>query len=165
MLPVQCLSYSLACILPSLGEIEDIATMSIRLRTPTTLNKDHPPSPGTRSNHRPPPASPPVTQRQDPPTNPQDLPFTILFISSLLFRILNSTLVQTYYDPDEFWQSLEIAHRSVFGYGYLTWEWTENLRGFSYPLLFACVYKGLEILGLDDTELLVCFWNVRNEVI
>ncbi|KAJ3052759.1 hypothetical protein HK097_005715 [Rhizophlyctis rosea] len=79
----------------------------------------------------------------------------LLFISSLTLRVLNSLFVRTYYDPDEFWQSLEVAHRFVFGYGYLTWEWKEKLRGFSYPLVFANVYKALEVFGLYDTESLI----------
>lgn len=31
-------------------------------------------------------------------------------------RMLNSLVVQTYFNPDEHWQSLEVAHRLVFGY-------------------------------------------------
>lgn len=35
----------------------------------------------------------------------------------LIVRILQSTLlVKTYFNPDEYWQSLEVAHRLVFGY-------------------------------------------------
>lgn len=31
-------------------------------------------------------------------------------------RMLNAMLVQTYFNPDEHWQSLEVAHHIVFGY-------------------------------------------------
>ncbi|KAJ6296068.1 hypothetical protein OIU78_023996 [Salix suchowensis] len=27
---------------------------------------------------------------------------------------------------DEHWQALEVAHRIVFGYGHLTWEWRKG---------------------------------------
>ncbi|WFD36575.1 glycosylphosphatidylinositol anchor biosynthesis [Malassezia cuniculi] len=48
----------------------------------------------------------------------------------------------TYFQPDEYWQSLEIAHRIVFGYGYRTWEWAREppIRSVIHPLLFVPVY-------------------------
>lgn len=65
-------------------------------------------------------------------------------------------VVQTSYVPDEYWQSLEVAHKQVFGYGQLTWEWTQGIRSYLYPSFFATVYKLLELIGLDLPELLVC---------
>ena len=35
------------------------------------------------------------------------------------FRIWNALFVRTFFSPDEYWQSTEVAHRLVFGYGYL----------------------------------------------
>lgn len=70
-------------------------------------------------------------------------------------RILNCFLVQTSFVPDEYWQSLEVAHRMVFSYGYLTWEWTERLRGYTYPLIFASIYKVLHLLGKDSVQFLI----------
>ena len=32
--------------------------------------------------------------------------FTTLFLPILLFRIINAMIVKTYFDPDEYWQSL-----------------------------------------------------------
>lgn len=40
-------------------------------------------------------------------------------------------------------------------YGYLTWEWKEGIRGFSYPLLFALIYKILHLTNYDSVHLLV----------
>jgi phosphatidylinositol glycan class B len=57
--------------------------------------------------------------------------------------------VRTYFNADEFWQSLEVAHWLVFGYGHRTWEWTQALRGFAHPLLFAGPYQLLKLLRLD----------------
>ncbi|XP_075431855.1 GPI alpha-1,2-mannosyltransferase 3 [Ascaphus truei] len=74
---------------------------------------------------------------------------------TITFRILNCLLVQTSFVPDEYWQSLEVAHNMTFNYGYLTWEWSEGLRGFSYPLVFASIYKALSWLGKDDVYLLI----------
>jgi len=66
-----------------------------------------------------------------------------------IFRLLNAFSVQTFFNPDEYWQSLEIAHKITFGYGYLSWEWREGIRSFFHPLLFAAIYKFLEIFHLD----------------
>ncbi|XP_078702493.1 GPI alpha-1,2-mannosyltransferase 3-like isoform X2 [Branchiostoma floridae x Branchiostoma belcheri] len=78
-----------------------------------------------------------------------------LFLVLLTGRLLNAALVQTAHVPDEYWQSLEVAHNMVFGYGYLTWEWQAGLRGFTYPLVFASLYKLLAVLRLDSVTLLV----------
>ncbi|KAK0525777.1 glycosylphosphatidylinositol anchor biosynthesis [Tilletia horrida] len=102
-------------------------------------------------------------------------PFSVL----LLIRLLNAACAQTYFQPDEFWQSLEVAHRIVFGYGHLTWEWRDGratspsssllssddsgwdavmagspVRSIAYPAVFVPVYWALKVLALDDTFLL-----------
>ncbi|KAG6421217.1 hypothetical protein SASPL_117767 [Salvia splendens] len=64
-----------------------------------------------------------------------------IFIFCLIARIINSLLVQTYFNPDEHWQALEIAHRISFGYGHLTWEWEKGIRSYLHPLIFAALYK------------------------
>lgn len=38
-----------------------------------------------------------------------------IFLLCLAFRVVNALLIQTYFNPDEHWQSLEVAHRTVFG--------------------------------------------------
>ncbi|KAJ2409205.1 glycosylphosphatidylinositol anchor biosynthesis [Coemansia sp. RSA 2526] len=83
-----------------------------------------------------------------------DMLQTPTFGMLLALRLVNAMLVQTYIHPDETWQSLEVAHKLVFGYGFVTWEWRHGLRGFAHPMLFACVYKALQVLGLDDTRLI-----------
>ena len=40
----------------------------------------------------------------------------ILFLGLLAFRGINALMVQTSYVPDEYWQSLEVAHHMAFGY-------------------------------------------------
>ncbi|XP_020593825.1 GPI mannosyltransferase 3 [Phalaenopsis equestris] len=73
-----------------------------------------------------------------------------IFAFCLAFRALNSFLVQTYFNPDEHWQALEVAHRMVFGYGHLTWEWKNGIRSYLHPLVFAVLYKALAFLRLDS---------------
>ncbi|KAM1519977.1 hypothetical protein ACFX15_022233 [Malus domestica] len=78
-----------------------------------------------------------------------------VFALCLAFRIANALLIQTYFNPDEHWQALEVAHRITFGYGHLTWEWKKGIRSYLHPFLFAFLYKALAVLGLDTPWLMV----------
>lgn len=97
-----------------------------------------------------------------------------VFLGLLVFRILSVFIVQSWYVPDEYWQSLEVSHKLAFGwvnfyflishpfsiqrlhrYGYLTWEWTKGIRSYIHPVIIAGIYKALEALGLDDVQYLV----------
>ena len=56
-------------------------------------------------------------------------PFKVYF-AICIFRVLNCLVIQSQFDPDEFWQNLEPAYCEVFqpnqpcnGY---TWEWTRR---------------------------------------
>ncbi|PPJ55718.1 hypothetical protein CBER1_08289 [Cercospora berteroae] len=71
---------------------------------------------------------------------------TIVFIALLIFRIINSQLVQTFFQPDEYFQALEPAWQIAFGPdsgAWLTWEWQEGLRTSVHPYLFATAYKAV----------------------
>ncbi|CAJ2649668.1 unnamed protein product [Trifolium pratense] len=72
-----------------------------------------------------------------------------IFAFCLAFRILNSILVQSYFNPDEHWQGPEVAHRIAFGYGHLTWEWKQGIRSYFHPFLFVPLYKFLALMRLD----------------
>jgi len=76
--------------------------------------------------------------------NPQNF-FTI----SLMLRISSVLLTQTFFVPDEYWQSTEVAHRQVFGYGYLTWEWKAQIRSYLYPFIFEMYFQLLKMLTVD----------------
>lgn len=79
-----------------------------------------------------------------------------LFTIVLLIRLLNSLTIQTYFQPDEFYQSLEPAHHFVFGYGYITWEWREQLRSSIHPLIYAAGYKLVQALhSKNEVELVL----------
>ncbi|KAB2600234.1 GPI mannosyltransferase 3-like [Pyrus ussuriensis x Pyrus communis] len=58
-----------------------------------------------------------------------------VFAPCLAFQIANALLIQTYFNPDEHWQALEVAHRITFGY--------------LHPFLFAFLYKAIAMMGLD----------------
>lgn len=65
----------------------------------------------------------------------------MLFLALVVLRLANAFLIRTFFQPDEFFQSLEPAHALVYGYGYLTWEWREALRSALHPLVYAGAYK------------------------
>ncbi|KAF9085481.1 glycosylphosphatidylinositol anchor biosynthesis [Mortierella sp. GBA35] len=78
-----------------------------------------------------------------------------IITSLILFRLINATLVKTFFSPDEYWQALEVGHNITFGYGYLTWEWLVGLRSVLHPALFVALYKVFALLGLDDGSLFI----------
>lgn len=88
-------------------------------------------------------------------TGPLRVVFAILSV-----RILSVFLVQTWYVPDEYWQTLEVAHKTAFGYGALTWEWQKGIRSYLYPGVVAALYNLLKFTGLDYPEALVSLSHI-----
>ncbi|CAH8462171.1 unnamed protein product [Dicrocoelium dendriticum] len=80
-----------------------------------------------------------------------------LFLALLVFRLINSLIIQTTFVPDEFWQSIEVAHKWTFGYGSLTWEWLPDiaLRSPIYPLVISFIYQLASLSGLDSHRFIV----------
>ncbi|SCU96960.1 LAFA_0G09032g1_1 [Lachancea sp. 'fantastica'] len=66
----------------------------------------------------------------------------------IVFRIINSFFVKSFFQPDEFWQSLEPAHFKAFGYGELTWEWKFGLRSYAFSFLFELVYRAVSLISM-----------------
>ncbi len=56
------------------------------------------------------------------------------------------------YWPDEVFQSLEPAHKLVFGYGKIPWEFVWGVRNWAFPGLIAGVFSLLSWLGVDAPE-------------
>ncbi len=50
------------------------------------------------------------------------------------------------YWPDEIYQSFEPAHRLVFGYGLVPWEFSEGARNWAFPGMLAGLLKVLSLL-------------------
>lgn len=75
---------------------------------------------------------------------------------AILLRISVALLTSTFFQPDEFFQSLEPAHRVVFGYGELTWEWLtpKPIRSIVYPALNIPVYWLLKVTKLAEMSIL-----------
>ena len=108
----------------------------------------------TPRNTRAPPLR--IKRRATPPDTTQsvlqDRRLLLLLIS---LRVFNALTITTFFQPDEYYQSLEPAWRKVFGYGELTWEWKEGIRGFLYPSVFACLWWILKTLGVTNPHVLV----------
>lgn len=54
--------------------------------------------------------------------------------------------------PDEVFQSLEPAHKLVFGYGMVAWEFIEGARNWALPGFIAFWFKLSQIFGLDEPQ-------------
>lgn len=75
-----------------------------------------------------------------------------------LYRLCNALLCQTFFQPDEYFQSLEPAHHFVFGYGWQTWEWRAASGAIRSPLQFmpyVPAYYFVKLVGMEDSRLLV----------
>jgi hypothetical protein len=51
--------------------------------------------------------------------------------------------------PDEIYQSLEPAHRLVFGYGLIPWEYSQGVRSWALPGVVAGILKAAVLTGFD----------------
>eukprot|EP00829_Urostomides_striatus_P020861 TRINITY_DN9036_c0_g1_i1.p1 TRINITY_DN9036_c0_g1~~TRINITY_DN9036_c0_g1_i1.p1 ORF type:complete len:140 (+),score=35.30 TRINITY_DN9036_c0_g1_i1:63-482(+) len=73
------------------------------------------------------------------------------FMITLAYRIFLSLYVRSDLAPDEYWQSVEISHKMVYGVGYETWEWTipTPIRSTLHPFLYATCFKILQVFSLD----------------
>ncbi|GJN80521.1 glycosylphosphatidylinositol anchor biosynthesis [Purpureocillium lilacinum] len=61
----------------------------------------------------------------------------------VVIRLINAWWIATFFQPDEFFQSLEPAWRLAFGSesgAWLTWEWHYQLRSSLHPALFSAAY-------------------------
>uniref|UniRef100_A0A914BUG0 Mannosyltransferase n=1 Tax=Acrobeloides nanus TaxID=290746 RepID=A0A914BUG0_9BILA len=77
---------------------------------------------------------------------------TKVFIVAIAFRTLTAFLIQTWFVPDEIFQSIEVAYKIVYHQGHLSWEWHEenSLRSAIHPSCLALIYWVFKWLGLDS---------------
>ncbi len=73
--------------------------------------------------------------------------------------LLVSMLQLTAFAPDEYFQGPEVAHRVVFGYGHLTWEWVVGLRSYLHPMVYAAMYKVVSGSLPDSFVGVVTWWG------
>src|SRR3989442_2829366 len=65
---------------------------------------------------------------------------SVLFIG-LAIRVWLSVNDDGIYWPDEIFQSLEPAHRLVFGYGLYAWEFVDGARNWAFPAFVAALFE------------------------
>ncbi|OAG33424.1 phosphatidylinositol glycan, class B [Nematocida sp. ERTm5] len=61
---------------------------------------------------------------------------SLLFPALLAYRTLNTALIKTHYEPDEYFQSVEVAMNTILNKTTFTWEWFFGIRSF----VFVCLY-------------------------
>lgn len=76
--------------------------------------------------------------------------FAVLLGAGLVFRVWLCFTDDGIYWPDEIYQSLEPAHRLVFGYGLVPWEFIEGARNWAFPGLLAAVLKAITLVLGDS---------------
>jgi hypothetical protein len=82
----------------------------------------------------------------------RQVPLIVLLIAAGIVRVVAT--VQTsnsFLYPDELFQYLEQAHRHVFGYGVIPWEYRLGLRSWLYPLLLSVPMRLGDALGPDGS--------------
>lgn len=94
---------------------------------------------------------------------PKTLFYSIIFYGVAL-NIIYALLPPNFFHPDEIYQSLEVAHEMVYGYGIISWEWQVGtfkignigygpIRSIITPLIIASFFVLGNILNLN-------YWNV-----
>ena len=78
------------------------------------------------------------------------LPFLIIFVLSIFVRIYASMTSFAQIFPDEIFQTLEPAHKLVFGRGITYWEFKVGARSWLLPGIIAGIYKFLDFIGVKD---------------
>ena len=73
-------------------------------------------------------------------------------ILAALPRLWAAWFDQGVFWPDEIFQSVEQAHRLVFGYGITPWEFRKGARSWVFPGMVAIVLKAGALFGLDSGQ-------------
>ncbi len=94
-----------------------------------------------------------------PPTPPTGAPserrlalalLATALVAGALLRLHLALTDDGLYWPDEIYQSIEPAHRLVFGYGLRAWEFIEGARNWALPGLVAVLLGAARLVGLDS---------------
>jgi GPI mannosyltransferase 3 len=73
-----------------------------------------------------------------------------LAAAALALRLVTAWWSVRVSHADELFQYLEQAHRLVYGYGFIPWEYRFGIRNWLLPGAFAVVLEALRIIGLDQ---------------
>ncbi len=78
---------------------------------------------------------------------------------ALVLRIVAALWSTQIGHPDEIFQYLEQAHRLVYGYGYVPWEYRFGIRNWELPLSLAAIFELLRFLRLDTPSVYIPAMN------
>ncbi|MFC2162752.1 glycosyltransferase family 39 protein [Candidatus Altiarchaeota archaeon] len=78
-----------------------------------------------------------------------------LIFAAFISRAYSLYATRGYIHPDNLYQILEPAHRFVYGYGVVTWEFVYGMRSWMQPLLTAMIFRAGLMAGLDDIGQLI----------
>ena len=81
--------------------------------------------------------------------------FVTILVAAAVPRLALAVEDQGIFWPDEIFQSLEQAHRVVFGYGFVPWEFQDGARSWLFPGAFATLWKVAGTLGVHSGMVLV----------
>ncbi|KAJ5337848.1 GPI mannosyltransferase 3 [Penicillium brevicompactum] len=90
----------------------------------------------------------PYSPRRPVHQPPRPIRNILLFL--IAYRLVNAFTVRTFFQPDEYFQSLEPAWEIAFGKdqgAWITWEWRHQLRSSLHPLFFAALYRAADFLA------------------
>jgi len=75
--------------------------------------------------------------------------------AAAILRVWLSWYDHSVFWPDEIHQSLEQAHRAVFGYGLVPWEFRDGARSWFFPGVIAALWEAAALVGVDSSMTLV----------
>jgi hypothetical protein len=91
-----------------------------------------------------------IGSRSDPSSPPYTWPLIHwVAIAALVLRLIVAWRSEKISHPDALFQYLEQAHRVVYGYGFIPWEYRFGTRNWLLPGGLAMLLKILRALGLD----------------
>ena len=79
----------------------------------------------------------------------------MILVAAAVPRVALAIKDQGIFWPDEIFQSLEQAHRVVFGYGFIPWEFQDGARSWLFPGAFALLWKAAATVGVRSAIVLV----------
>jgi GPI mannosyltransferase 3 len=88
-------------------------------------------------------------------THNQKRVFIAIILGALLIRIVLALISDNFNHPDENFQIYEQAHRLVFGYGLVPWEFRFDARSWIVPGLVAAMLYPFKLLGCDNPNIYV----------
>ncbi len=88
-------------------------------------------------------------------TSRQKNALLIIIIAALVLRLVMAFVSDSFNHPDENYQIMEQAHRLVFGYGFIPWEYRFAARSWMVPGIMSLFLFSFKWLGIDRPEIYV----------